>query len=138
MKIGELAKELNVHHLKIVHTRRKGFPDAKGDLTEEQVLYICSRFKEDMNKKEETHLDKVQLPPPPERVVITHNIQGSKFVECMSNNRKGRHKLLLPHGTSNHFPRGKVTYASLIDYDGLKIFVHSSVVEKYWRPLENV
>ena len=136
MKCSELAKELGIHHLKVVHARRKGFPAAKGDLTDEHVLYVCEKLKQSL-AKEEAKACEVKEPPPPERVVITFSLPNSKFVECMSSQgRVGRHRLLLPHGSRANFPVGRALYACWIDYQGADCYVHTSIVDKYWRPDE--
>lgn len=135
MTKAKLAAQLGVTPEHVGELRQRGFPNARGKLTEEHIVYICEQIKDEIKEP----VEEVEEPPAPERVVITHTMPGSKFVECMSKaGRVGRHRLLLPYGSSRHFPVGRVTYASMIEFQGAKVFVHSSIVDKYWRPHETI
>ena len=130
MKCKELADEYGITAMRIGKLRRKGFPKGRGELSEKEVEYVRS----ELERQNPTEEDIRPLAPVEVQVVITHEGNLSRYMECMERGKPGRFRLLMPFGTKKeNFPKGRLTQAVRVNQDGKELYIHASLARKQWE-----
>ena len=124
MKISDLAKELNLHHLKLVAARKKQFPESKGELDSSEVSFLRSYFSSRPD-------DKPTAEEEDELVVITNMGGNPTYIEGISKtNPRGRQLVLIPYMGKRNFKHGQTIKARWRSHKGRNCYVHTSILKR--------